>query len=124
MGDFDQNRKLAQMIFNALNNRNFTEVQPFLAEEVVLNFPGVGDVSGLKRVVVFMKTLLRKYPELTFTVSKIIVENDSAVAIWTNAGKKISGEFYSNSGNTLFHFIEGKIILISDYFKDTSFTNN
>lgn len=124
MNKIDKNRKLAQMIFDALNSRDFSEVQPFLAEEVVLNFPGVGDITGLKKVVIFMKTLLRKYPELTFTVSKIIVENDNAVAVWTNVGKKISGEFYSNSGNTLFQFSDGYIKLISDYFKDTSFTNN
>ena len=124
MNNIDQNRKLAQMVFDALNSLDFSEVQPFLAEDIVLNFPGVRDISGIKKVIIFMKTLLRKYPELTFAVSKIIVENDYAVAVWTNVGKKISGEFYSNSGNTLFQFSDGTITFISDYFKDTSFINN
>jgi ketosteroid isomerase-like protein len=116
------NKRLASLVFEALNKRDFNELHPFLNEEIVLNFPGVGDISGTKRIVIFMKTLLRKYPELHFNIQEVISEGDSAVAVWTNSGKKISGEDYSNSGNTLFHFIEGRISLISDYFKDTTFT--
>ncbi len=124
MNETNQKRKLAKMIFEALNSRDFSEVQPHLSDDVILNFPGVGDVIGIKRVIVFMKTLLRKYPKLFFSVSAVIVENENAVAVWTNKGEDSSGESYSNSGNTLFHFTNGKITFISDYFKDTSFTLN
>lgn len=118
----NNNKHLASLIFAALNKREFSDVQPFLSDDIVLNFPGVGDVSGTKRVLVFMKSLLRKFPELNFIVGDVISEGEKVVVIWTNTGKKITGEDYTNSGNTLFHFSEGKIMLISDYFKDTSFT--
>lgn len=121
MDERNHNRNLALMVFDAMNKNDFTEVEPFLSDEVILNFPGVGDVCGTKRVVVFMKTLLRKYPELTFYVSDVIAENDGAVAVWTNKGETAGGDLYENSGMTLFYFADGRITYISDYFKDTSF---
>jgi ketosteroid isomerase-like protein len=117
----DQYKQLAQLVFTCFNNRDFGPVQNSLAENVVLNFPGVGDISGKRRTILFFKTLLRKYPELTFTVSEIMMENKRAVAVWSNQGKSSDGKGYSNSGITLFHFEEEKIVFISDYFKDTSF---
>ena len=111
------------MVFKALNDRDFTEVQPFLSEELVIHFPGVGEIPGLRKCVIFLKTLLRKYTELKFTVTEIIFENERAVVVWTNKGIKINGEEYVNSGITLFYFSDNKISFISDYFKDTSFTS-
>lgn len=112
---------MARLIFEAMNRRDFTQVAPYMDEDLVLNFPGAGNISGARKVLVFMKTLLRKFPELQFHVSEVLVEENKAVAIWTNQGKYSSGASYANSGNTLFYFKEGKITFISDYFKDTSF---
>ena len=117
-------RKLAQLVFDCFNDRDFAAVQPFVDENIIFNFPGAGDIRGDRRSLLFMKTLLRKYPKLQFHVAEIIVENNSAVAVWTNSGVNIEGQEYFNSGMTLFHFSESKISFISDYFKDTSFTLN
>lgn len=117
----DQYKHFAHLVFECFNNRDFNPVENTLAENVVINFPGVGDISGKRRTILFLKTLLRKYPKLEFTVSEIIVENNSAVAVWTNQGKSFDGKAYFNSGITLFHFENERIIFISDYFKDTSF---
>ena len=114
---------LAQLIFDCFNHRDFSAVEPYVDENIVFNFPGVGDINGDRRSLLFMKTLLRKYSELNFEVSEIIVENNKAVAIWANTGKNADGKEYSNSGMTLFHFKNGKIIFLSDYFKDTSFVD-
>ncbi len=120
----DLHKKLALLIFECFNNRDFDPVQNKFSENVIMNFPGVGDIAGLKRVIIFMKSLLRKYPKLEFSISEVIMEENRAVVVWKNQGERVDGQAYSNNGITLFHFTEEKIVLISDYFKDTSFTQN
>jgi steroid delta-isomerase-like uncharacterized protein len=112
---------MAASIFKAMNTRDFSEFEDTVSEDVVFDFPGAGRIEGYKRVAVFLKALLRKYQELKFTVSEVITDEDRACAVWTNEGKDIEGNTYSNSGMTLLHFSEGRIKFISDYFKDTSF---
>ena len=124
MNEKEQKRKLAQLVFDCFNTRDFAAVQPFVALDIVFNFPGVGDILGDRKALFFMKMLLRKYPKLEFDISEIIVEGEKAVAVWTNSGENTVGEEYSNSGMTLFHFKDGMISFISDYFKNTSFTQN
>lgn len=114
-------QEMARSIFNAMNTRDFSEFENFITEDVVFDFPGAGRIEGYKRVIIFLKALLRKYPRLTFTVSEIITDNQRACAVWTNEGEDINGNAYSNSGITLLYFTERKLTFISDYFKDTSF---
>ena len=117
-------KNLAQGVYDALNNRDFTEMQTNITENLVFDFPGAGRIEGAKRVVLFLHALLRKYETLNFSVSDIFVEGEKACAIWTNKGQHKDGKPYSNSGVTIFHFTNEKISLMSDYFKDTSFTNS
>ncbi|HUS86504.1 MAG TPA: nuclear transport factor 2 family protein [Bacteroidales bacterium] len=116
-------RELAELVFKAMNRRDFSILEPYLTEDVVFDFPGAGRIEGFKRVLIFLKALLRKYPVLVFDVSEVIIDEDRMCAIWTNEGKDIDGNSYSNSGNTVLNLSEGKITFISDYFKDTSFAN-
>ncbi len=92
-----------------------------MAENVAFDFPGAGRIEGSKRVILFLKALLRKYRVLTFIVSDVIIDGDKACAVWTNSGEHIDGKPYSNSGVTLIRFNDDKIVFLSDYFKDTSF---
>lgn len=115
--------KVAALVFDCFNKRDFSPLQNFLNENMILNFPGIGDINGSRKAAIFMNSLLRKYPKLFFSVTEIIVDKESAVVVWTNKGENATGELYENSGMTLFHFRENKIVLISDYFKDTSFMN-
>jgi ketosteroid isomerase-like protein len=114
-------QSLAQSVFNAMNSRDFTEPEKNISAEVVFDFPGAGRIEGAKRVLLFLKALLRKYPKLTFTISEILIDNEKACAVWTNEGESSDGKPYVNSGITLLHFNAEKIVFISDYFKDTSF---
>lgn len=84
----------------------------------------MGDIKGKRHSLLYMKTLLRKYPVLAFQVSEIIAEEEKVIVVWTNTGKNSEGEDYINRGIRLFHFNWGKIIYLSDYFEDTSFTNS
>lgn len=112
---------MARSIFTAMNTRNFSELESRITEDVVFDFPGAGRLEGNKRVLIFLKALLRKYPKLTFTVSEVLIDTQRACAVWTNEGENTEGIPYANSGITLIHFTNNKICFISDYFKDTSF---
>lgn len=116
--------ELVTAVFKAMNSKDFTELEEKMTEDVSFDFPGSGLIEGKKRVILFMKALLRKYPVLEFSVIESIAEDAKACVIWTNRGRKITGEDYKNSGVTLLHFKENRISFISDYFKDTSFLNS
>ncbi len=115
---------MVRSVFVAMNTRDFSELEKIMSEGVVFDFPGAGRVEGYRKVLVFLKALLRKYPKLTFTVSEIITGDQRACAIWTNEGEDKEGHPYENRGITLLHFSESKITFISDYFKDTSFVES
>ena len=68
------------------------------------------------------KILFRKYPRLTFTVDEIIEEGEQACALWSNEGEDQKENPYKNRGVTIVKVANEKIVFISDYFKDTSFT--
>lgn len=115
---------IAVSIFDAMNSGEFSKFQHNAKENICFDFPGTERIEGAKRVILFFKVLLRKYKNLTFHVQDVIVGNKKACVVWTNEGEYSNGDKYENSGITLFHFEHDKISFISDYFKDTSFTNS
>jgi ketosteroid isomerase-like protein len=114
---------LAKKIFAAMNSGDFDQVSKDMSDDIVFDFPGIAPLEGQRRVIVFLKTLLRKYKNLVFKISDILTDNERACVVWTNFGE-FKGEEYANSGMTLIHFDGDKISFLSDYFKDTSFTEN
>jgi ketosteroid isomerase-like protein len=117
----DLYHQLAMSIFNCINQRDFGELEKNVEENVAFDFPGASRIEGAKRVVLFLKALLRKYPTLIFSVSEILVDGRKACVVWMNEGKSYDGKPYQNRGITLLYFEKDKIRFISDYFKDTSF---
>ena len=114
---------IVKQIFQAMNSRDFGLLDPFMEDDVVFEFPGVDPAKGKKKVLLLMNVILRKYSELAFDLKDILVDKEKAIAVWTNHGISKAGKPYSNSGITLVEFRENKIVFLSDYFKDTSFTN-
>jgi ketosteroid isomerase-like protein len=117
----DNYRQIVISFYDAMSNRDFEKLASFLQDDAVFEFPGAKICTEKKRVMLLLTMLTRKYTVLNFRVSDCIVENEFAIAIWTNSGQSASGEDYSNSGVTVFRFCDDKIVFISDYFKDTSF---
>lgn len=115
------NEELALLLFQAMNERDFSILDPYLHDDVAIDFPGAGRIEGVRKVTIFLKALLRKYPVLVFNVYETVVDRELVVAVWNNHGQNLAGHPYENAGMTLIHFDEGKITFISDYFKDTSF---
>ncbi len=108
-------------IFEAMNTKNLDVLEPYLVADVRFDFPGNAQVVGKKRVLVFLKVLLRKYPDIVFQVQDVIAENDKTCIVWTNSARHETPQPYRNSGVTLVHCVNDHITFISDYFKDTSF---
>ena len=117
-------KEKALSVFEAMNTNDFSRFEKNTNDSLSLDFPGVDKVEGAKRVILFFKVLLRKYNNLCFTISDVIIENERACVVWTNKGEQKNGDVYKNRGITLFHFMDKKISFISDYFKDTSFNNS
>jgi len=122
MGSTAAAADLVQILFAALNSRDLSALDRHLAEDASFDFPGPGLICGRKKILLFLKILFGKFSRLTFSVNRIIAEQDCACAIWTNEGEDKTGKSYSNRGITFLQFNKGKIIFLSDYFKDTSFT--
>jgi ketosteroid isomerase-like protein len=116
------NRAIAEIIFTALNNRDLSLLDKYLDEHATFDFPGTTLIRGRKKIIIFFKILFRKYSRLTFTVKETIVEGEGVCVLWTNQGSTSNGHAYSNRGVTFVHITDGKILFLSDYFKDTSFT--
>lgn len=123
MNDNIDYKRIAVSVFEAMNTSEFSSFEKNASENIQFDFPGADRIEGVKRVILFFKVLLRKYNKLKFTVNEVIVGEQKACVVWTNQGEYKDGTNYKNSGITLFHFIDDKVSFISDYFKDTSFTN-
>jgi len=111
------------VIFDAMNTKDLSLLEPYLSDDVRFDFPGAGVVAGKKRVLVFLKALLRKYPDIEFIVQDVIESSGKTCIVWTNSARLDSDQPYRNSGVTLVQCADNLITFISDYFKDTSFVN-
>lgn len=113
----------AGRIFEAMNTKNVSLLEPHLSDDVRFDFPGAGVIAGKKRVLVFLKALLRKYPDIEFIVQDVIESPGKICIVWTNSARLETPRPYRNSGVTVVYSVDGRITWISDYFKDTSFVN-
>ncbi len=120
--DTTANRIAVESLFNALNNRDLSLLDSCLDEKANFDFPGTELIRGRKKIRLFFKILFRQYPSLHFNVESTLTEGNRACVLWTNAGEDRNGNPYNNRGITFIEFREGKIVYLSDYFKDTSFT--
>ena len=112
----------SRTFFDAMNSRDFSDLERHLAPDVTFDFPGAGDINGARRMLVFLKLLFRKYSRLVFTVKEVLSDSERACVVWTNEGSTAAGEPYRNRGVTIMHFSGNRIAALSDYFKDTSFS--
>ena len=106
--------------FQVLNERDLVEADNLLAPRAELFFPKTRPMVGKDRILKFLEIFFRQYPELVFTVQRVICQGDRAAVHWTNRGTNRRKEPYENEGATILEMENGKIVYISDFFKDTS----
>jgi ketosteroid isomerase-like protein len=105
--------------FQVLNDQNLVEADHLLAPQAELFFPKTQPMVGKDRILKFLKIFFRQYPELIFTVQRVIRQGNQAAVHWTNRGISRRKEPYENEGVTILEMENGKIVYISDFFKDT-----
>lgn len=114
-------KEAIRIVFNALNTRNLDRLHEILDAEAVFYFPGTNPLHGPQRIETFLKILFRRFPRLDFTTGRLIADETCAAEEWTNQGEGRTGAPYSNAGVTVVELKNGRIIYMSDTFKDTSF---
>jgi ketosteroid isomerase-like protein len=114
------NDRTAAEFFELMNRRALDHMGELVKEETRLLFPKTRPLVGRDRIIKFFQILFRQYPELQFDIQRIITQGDRVAVHWTNVGITRKKEPYQNEGVTLFEFENGKIVFISDFFKDTA----
>jgi ketosteroid isomerase-like protein len=107
--------------FELLNQKDFDSLMELLSPGVVFHFPGTVPLRGPKKATQLMRIVCRKYPDLTFKIEDIIVQDNKIAVIWENSGKDTKDKLYLNQGVTIMEIEKGKVCYLSDFFKDTSF---
>ena len=105
--------------FQILNERDLEAANVLLDPRAEFFFPKTKPIIGKERILKFLKIFFRGYPELVFTVIRVIHMGDQAAVHWADRGFNRQKEPYENEGVTLLELKEGKIVVISDFFKNT-----
>jgi ketosteroid isomerase-like protein len=105
--------------FEVLSEQALDKADNLLAPQAEFYFPKTQPLVGKDRILKFLKIFFRQYPELSFTVVRVIRQGDQAAVHWTNHGINRRKEPYENEGVTILEMENGKIRFISDFFKNT-----
>lgn len=105
--------------FDFINNRDLEQMENLLTETAEFYFPKTQPLLGRAQIVRFFKILFRQYPELSFQIKSIIIQENRAAVHWTNHGFNRRKEPYENEGVTILEEEGGRISFMSDFFKDT-----
>ena len=105
--------------FEVLSEQALDKADNLLAPQAEFYFPKTQPLVGKDRILKFLKIFFRQYPELSFTVVRVILQGDQAAVHWTNRGMNRRKEPYENEGVTILEMENGKISFISDFFKNT-----
>ena len=112
-------RQAILKFFEVFNSRDLEAMGVLLHTEAEFYFPKTRPLIGKDRILKFLKLLFRQYPELSFTVVRVICQKNQAAVHWTNRGMNRRKAPYENEGATILEFKDGKISWISDFFKNT-----
>ena len=105
--------------FEVFNRRNLDKMENLFGSDAEFYFPKTQPLIGKNRILKFFNILFRQYPQLNFDIQRIIIQGNQAAIHWTNQGKNRRDAPYENEGVTIMELMDGKIIFISDFFKDT-----
>ena len=111
--------QIVQTFFEVFNNRDTEQMASLLNSDAEFFFPKTHPLIGRERILKFLGILFRQYPQLSFTIQRVIQQGDQAAVHWTNEGLNRRNEPYQNEGVTILEMQNGKISYISDFFKDT-----
>ena len=105
-----------------MKSHDVNRISTWFCEDSMLWIPPAQPVSGLSRIRALFRAMLNRYDFLEWTIIDILpVAENRCIHICNSRGKLKGCEEYCNRVITDIVFNEeGKIISLSDYFKDTS----
>lgn len=118
-------RELIGKFMVDLESRDVERLRQWFIDESVLWMPPFGRIEGARRILAAFRVIFRGYTDLHWNVTNImdaggkrfVYETDS----WGILGKSTP---YKNHILTIVDFDDqGRIVFLSDYFKDTSIFN-
>jgi predicted ester cyclase len=94
----EENNKAIIIAFtNASNDRNYTAIEQYVAEDIIEHRPGVE--SGRNSTIEFLQSLATAFPDFHTNIDQIVAEGDKVVVFTTTNGTH-QGEFIFAPGVT------------------------
>ena len=114
-------RELCLAFMDDLARRDLTALRPWFTEETELWVPPTGPVRGTRRILALFRAIFRRYDEIFWRVTDVHALGDGRYVYLTESWGRMAGDTpYRNHIVTLVAFDEeGRIVNLSDYFKDT-----
>ena len=87
----EENNKATIIAFtNASNDRNYTAIEQYVAEDIIEHRPGV--MSGRNSTIQFLQSLATAFPDFRTNIDHVIAEGDRVIVFTTTNGTH-QGEF-------------------------------
>lgn len=108
-----------------LNSLNIEQLEKWFTDESTIWIPPLKEVSGKNRILALFRAIFKRYDTIEWHVFEIFsLGNQKYFYQTTSYGTMVGKGVYENNICTLVHFSKnGKIIYLSDYFKDTKVFN-
>jgi len=108
-----------------LNSLNPVHLEKWFTDESIIWIPPSKEISGKNRILALFRAIFRRYENIEWRVSEIFSLGNEKYFYQTNSLGNLTGKrTYKNEICTVIQFSEsGKIIYLSDYFKDTKVFN-
>lgn len=105
-----------------LNSLNIEKLEKWFTDETVIWIPPAKEISGKSRILALFRAIFRRYEKIEWSVSEIFNLGNNKYFYQTNSLSNMFGkDIYENEICTIIQFSEcGKILYLSDYFKDTN----
>jgi hypothetical protein len=115
-------RELCLAFVRDLNARDLGLLERWFSDQSLVSIPPRSELRGTRRVLAFFRSVFRIYDEIHWRVTEVYEIGERRCAYLTESwGTLRGGGPYRNDIVTLIEFdAEGRIIFLSDYFKDTS----
>jgi predicted ester cyclase len=92
----EENYKVIIIAFtNASNDRNYTAIEQYVAEDIIEHRPGV--MSGGNSTIQFLQNLATAFPNFHTNIDHIVAEGDKVIVFTTTSGTH-QGEFIFTPG--------------------------
>lgn len=108
-----------------LNSLNPDHLEKWFTEDSRIWIPPSKEIMGKNRILALFRAIFRRYENIKWTVSEIFHLGNEKYFYQTSSVSRLTGkDSYENEICTIIQFSEcGKIMYLSDYFKDTKVFN-